>query len=98
MDEFALASHQKLATAVANGYLNEIEAIITNKGSVYDQDNGLRADSSLVNLAKLKPVFDKQGLVSAGNSAQITDGAAWLLIASEDAVKKYKLPVLGSNC
>jgi len=95
MDEFALASHQKLATAVANGYLNEIEAIITNKGSVYDQDNGLRADSSLVNLAKLKPVFDKQGLVSAGNSAQITDGAAWLLIASEDAVKKYKLPVLG---
>jgi acetyl-CoA C-acetyltransferase len=47
-------------------------------------------------LAKLKPVFDKPfGKVTAGNSAQVTDGAAWLILASEQAVKKYELAVLG---
>jgi len=59
-------------------------------------DDGVRADSSLEKLAKLKPVFDRPfGKVTAGNSAQITDGAAWLVLASEAAVKKYELPVLG---
>ncbi|OUR65503.1 acetyl-CoA acetyltransferase [Methylophaga sp. 42_25_T18] len=95
MDEFALASHQKLAAAVENDVLTEIEAIIASDGSVFDDDSGLRADSSLDKLAKLRPVFDRQGLVSAGNSAQVTDGAACLLLASEDAVKEYNLPVLG---
>ena len=95
MDEFALASHQKLAQAVADNNLTEISPIITNKGLVFEHDNGLRADSSLISLAKLRPVFDRQGLVSAGNSAQVTDGAAWLLLASEDAVKEYNLPILG---
>lgn len=95
MDEFALASHQKLAQAIADNNLTEISPVITNKGLVFEQDTGLRADSSLASLAKLRPVFDKQGLVSAGNSAQVTDGAAWLLLASEDAVDKYNLPVLG---
>lgn len=94
MDEFALASHQKLAAAVDNDLLTEIEAMIATNGSVFEYDNGLRADSSLEQLAKLRPVFDRQGLVSAGNSAQVTDGAAWLLLASEDAVNEYHLPVL----
>ena len=57
----------------------------------------MRADSNMDNLAKLRPAFDKKyGKVTAGNSAQITDGAAWLLLASEDAVKKYALPVIAS--
>ncbi len=90
-----MASHQKLAAAVENDVLTEIEAIIASDGSVFDDDSGLRADSSLDKLAKLRPVFDRQGLVSAGNSAQVTDGAACLLLASEDAVKEYNLPVLG---
>ncbi|MBL1321812.1 MAG: acetyl-CoA C-acetyltransferase [Methylophaga sp.] len=95
MDEFALESHQKLAQAIADNHLTEISPIITSKGLVFEQDNGLRTDSSLQSLAKLRPVFDRQGLVSAGNSAQVTDGAAWLLLASEDAVKEYNLPIMG---
>jgi acetyl-CoA C-acetyltransferase len=53
----------------------------------------VRADSSIEKLAKLKPVFDKFGEVTAGNSSQISDGASMLILASEDAVKKYHLSV-----
>ena len=57
----------------------------------------MREDSTPENLAKLKPFFDrKYGNVTAGNSSQITDGAAWLVLASEAAVAKHKLPVLGT--
>ena len=57
----------------------------------------MREDSTPENLAKLKPFFDrKYGNVTAGNSSQITDGAAWLLLASEAAVAKHNLPVLGT--
>ncbi len=56
----------------------------------------MRADSTLETLAKLRPVFDKPyGAVTAGNSAQVTDGAAWLILASEEAVSRHHLPVLG---
>lgn len=97
MDEFALLSHQRLADAQQAGYLTkEIASIITSQGIVYDKDDGLRADSSLESLAKLKPFFDKPfGLVTAGNSSQVSDGAAILLLASEQAVERYQLPVLG---
>ena len=66
-----------------------------SNGKLYAEDNGFRADSSVEKLGKLKPFFDKKyGMVTAGNSSQITDGACLLLLASEDAVKQYKLPVL----
>lgn len=95
MDAFSLTSHQRLADAQDNGYLDEIEAIYDNRGNAFEHDDGLRRDSSLANLAKLKPYFDrKYGIVTPGNSAQITDGAAMLLLASAKAVKKYNLPVL----
>ena len=95
MDTFAVQSHQRLAAAQAEGRLNEIEVIYDHKGKYYDHDDGVRLDSSVEKLAKLKPVFDRQfGMVTAGNSSQITDGAAWLILASEKAVKKHKLPVL----
>jgi acetyl-CoA C-acetyltransferase len=56
----------------------------------------MREDSTVENLAKLRPFFDrKYGNVTAGNSSQITDGAAWLVIASERAVDKHKLTPLG---
>jgi len=96
MDSYALRSHQRLSQAQENGHLEEIEVIYDHRGKFYAADDGLRADSSMEKLAKLKPVFDKPfGKVTAGNSAQITDGAAWLILASEEAIKKYELPVLG---
>jgi len=95
MDQFALDSHLKLHAAQQNNQLNEVEAIFDANGKVYELDDGVRPDSTLEKLAKLRPAFDKPyGLVTPGNSAQITDGAAALVIASETAVKKYKLPVM----
>jgi acetyl-CoA C-acetyltransferase len=95
MDEFALHSHQKLHLAHEEGDLSEIVPMLDSRGNVYDFDDGVRPDSSMEKLAKLRPAFDKPyGLVTPGNSAQITDGAAALVIASEAAVKKHKLPVL----
>lgn len=96
MDSFAVTSHQRLNQAHQDGRLDEIEPIFNTKGKLYDYDNGLRADSSVEKLAKLKPVFDRPvGSVTAGNSAQITDGAAMLLLASEEAIKEHDLPIMG---
>ena len=97
MDEYAMNSHHRLAKAHDAGYLDEIEVLYDDKGNFYDHDDGVRADSSVESLAKLRPAFDKKyGKVTAGNSAQITDGASWLLLASEAAVKQYDLPVMAS--
>lgn len=96
MDEFANQSHLKLAKAYEEHHMAEVMPIIDNKGRVYSQDDGYRADSSVEKLAKLKPFFDKKyGMVTPGNSSQITDGACLLLLASADAVKKYNLKVIG---
>lgn len=95
MDEFANNSNLKTANAFANGWMEEITPIIDTKGTIYKEDNGFRPDSSIEKLGKLKPVFDKKyGMVTAGNSSQITDGACLLLLASEEAVKQYKLPII----
>ncbi|MDH5389438.1 MAG: acetyl-CoA C-acetyltransferase [Gammaproteobacteria bacterium] len=95
MDEYAVASHQRLAQAYDDGALDEIEVLYDSNGNYYDEDDGMRRDSSVENLARLRPAFDrKYGSVTAGNSAQITDGASWVLLASEKAVKKYNLSVL----
>lgn len=95
MDAFAVASHQRLHEAQQQGWLHEIETIYDSKGNYYDHDDGVRADSSIEKLAKLKPAFDKKfGNVTAGNSAQITDGATMLLLASEQAVEQHDLPIL----
>ena len=96
MDRFALRSHQRLDNASRAGRLGEIEVIYDRHGGYYDHDDGVRADSTLEKLAGLGPVFDKPyGAVTAGNSAQVTDGAAWLILASEEAVSRHQLPVLG---
>ena len=96
MDAFSIESHMRLANAQDNGHLNEIETIYDGRGNYYDKDDGLRRDSSKESLAKLKPVFDREvGKVTAGNSAQVTDGAALLILASREAVDQYNLPVLG---
>jgi len=96
MDQYAMQSHHRLASAHDDGHMNEIEVIYDTKGHYYDHDDCVRQDSDMAGLAKLKPVFDKPfGSVTAGNSAQITDGAAALILASEKAVEKYNLPVMG---
>lgn len=96
MDAYALRSHRRLAAAQDGGHLKEMEIIYDIRGRYYDHDDGLRRETDMAALAKLKPVFDPPfGNVTAGNSAQITDGMAWLILAGEPAVKRYQLPVLG---
>jgi acetyl-CoA C-acetyltransferase len=98
MDEFSAKSHQRVLAAQKDGHFtSEIAPLFDGKGNLYEKDDGVREDSTLANLAKLKPFFDrKYGNVTAGNSSQITDGAAWLVLASDTAVAKYQLPVLGT--
>lgn len=96
MDAFAARSHARLAKAQDKEFFGEIEPLYDTGGNAYLQDDGLRRDTDTAKLAQLKPVFDRPfGKVTAGNSAQVTDGAALLLLASEDAIKRYDLPVLG---
>ena len=94
MDTFAARSHHRLAAAQEKGFMSEIEVLYDTKGNHYAHDDGVRADSSIEKLGKLKPVFDRPfGLVTAGNSAQITDGASMLILASESAVKEHNLTI-----
>lgn len=92
-DEYAVSSHLRLARAQREGWLdNEVVPAIAPDGRIYKEDDGVRPDSSTEHLAKLKPVFERPyGIVTAGNSSQITDGASWMILASEDAVKKHNL-------
>jgi acetyl-CoA C-acetyltransferase len=96
MDAFALESHRRLALAQDEGRLTEVTPLYGSDGSVHPLDDGVRRDTDLARLGKLKPVFDRPfGQVTAGNSAQVTDGAAWLVLASADAVKRHGLTVMG---
>jgi acetyl-CoA C-acetyltransferase len=96
MDAFSVESHKKVSAAQNAGLFGEIVPLIDSAGKVYAADDGVRHDSSVENLAKLKPFFDrKYGKITPGNSSQITDGAAWLLLASAEAVEKYRLQPIG---
>ena len=96
MDEFAVQSHLRVVQGRAAGHYGEIIPLVDAQGKVYGEDDGVRADSSLSGLTKLKPYFDKKyGRITPGNSSQITDGAAWLILASEAAVEKWQLQPLG---
>jgi acetyl-CoA C-acetyltransferase len=92
-DAYAVESHRRLAKAQAEGWLKgEVETAFARDGKFFDHDDGVRPDSSMETLAKLKPVFERPwGQVTAGNSSQITDGACWTILASEDAVIKHGL-------
>lgn len=95
MDDFALQSHQRAIAAQEEKYYGEIIPVFDGAGDYCSLDNGVRRDSTMAKLASLKPFFDKKfGSVTAGNSSQVSDGSAMLLLASKDAVKKYHLPVL----
>lgn len=96
MDAFSVRSHQRAAAARVEGRLGEVVPLIDDRGNVHAHDDGVRDDASLAGMAKPKPFFDKKyGNVTAANSSQITDGAAWLILASEEAVRKWNLKPLG---
>ena len=92
-DAYAAESHQRLAKAQKEGFLKgEVETAFSRDGKFYDHDDGVRPDSTSDTLAKLKPVFERPwGQVTAGNSSQITDGASWVILASEKAMAKHGL-------
>ncbi|WP_291907940.1 acetyl-CoA C-acyltransferase [Chitinophaga sp. CB10] len=107
-DLFSYNSHQKALNAIKNGYFKEgilpievNEVYVDAKGKkasrsyTVDTDEGPRADTSLDALAKLKPVFAAGGSVTAGNSSQTSDGAAFVIVMSEKMVNKLNLKPIG---
>lgn len=95
LDEVALYSHQRAATATERGsFKNEITPIPveTKQGiNLVDNDEGIRPNTSLESLTKLRPTFKPDGVLTAGNSSQLSDGAAALILASSSAVERYGL-------
>ncbi len=107
-DEFSYHSHQKAIAAIQNGYfkpgilpINVEEVYLDAKGKkqkrnyTVDTDEGPRADTSLEALAKLKPAFAAGGVVTAGNSSQTSDGAAFVIVMSEKMVNELGLKPIG---
>ena len=104
-DEFSYNSHQKAIKAIAEGkfkksivpitveetYLDQASGKKKTRSYVVDTDEGPRADTSLEALARLRPVFAANGSVTAGNSSQTSDGAAFVLVMSEKLVKELNL-------
>lgn len=95
LDEVAYLSNSRAAAATARGVvkaeLAPLEIQERRKTVTFDQDEGIRADTTPETLAALRPVFGKNGLLTAGNSSQISDGAAALVLASQAAVDRYGL-------
>ncbi|HBH30155.1 MAG TPA: acetyl-CoA C-acyltransferase [Desulfofustis sp.] len=103
MDEFAAASHGKAAAAIERGaFSDEIVALtvertsldgtkVNKKSETVSIDDGVRPETTVESLAKLRPAFKQNGAVTAGNSSQMTDGAAVSVVVSEDYLKQHKL-------
>ena len=91
-DQLALASHMKAAAAYDEGFYEDLVVPFND----VEEDNNIRRDTTFEKLAKLKPVFDRSedGTMTAGNSTSLTDGAAAVLLASEDWARKKNLPIM----
>lgn len=107
-DQFSLESHQKAIAAIQQGHFKNgilpitVEEVFLDekkkrqkRNFVVDTDEGPRADTSLEALAKLKPAFATNGVVTAGNSSQTSDGAAFVVVMSESMVKELGLTPIG---
>ena len=107
-DAFALNSHKKALNAIQNGYfkngilpINVEETYLNEKGKksvrqfVVEKDEGVRADTNMEALAKLKPAFANGGTVTAGNSSQTSDGAAFVIVMSECLINELGLKPIG---
>lgn len=99
LDDVAYHSHRRAAEATEKGFFKQeiapIEIKTRAETKLMDADEGIRPDTTPEALAKLRPAFSKDGMLTAGNSSQISDGAAALLIAGEAAVEKHNLKPLG---
>lgn len=96
MDTFSVQSHLRAINAIEKGFISEMHPLFDWQGNVIEFDNGVRRDSTLDKLSTLKPVFDKPfGEVTAGNSSQVSDGAAFVILANAETIKRYQLSVLG---
>jgi acetyl-CoA acyltransferase len=92
LDAYSVQSHLRAARATEEGrFEKEIIAVSGADGGVFDRDEGVRPDSNVEKLATLKPAFKPDGKVTAGNSSQISDGAAALLIMSEEKANELGL-------
>jgi acetyl-CoA C-acetyltransferase len=94
LDEIAYESHKRAAMATDKGYFKDEIVKVTIDGKEITQDEGIRRDTSIEKLSQLKPAFTPDGVHTAGNSSQISDGAAALVLMSEKAVKEYKVEPL----
>ncbi|MFC9078982.1 thiolase family protein [Streptomyces sp. NPDC057062] len=95
-DDFALRSHRRAADARKNGYFDaELLPVTRADGVTVTADEGVREDTSYEKLARLKPVFREGGTVTAGNASPMNDGAAALLLVSEEALNELGLQSLG---
>ena len=96
-DAFAVQSHHRAAEARRTGAYKDFISPIPIKSRkqtvVFSEDESIRGDATIEALAKLSPAFDKNGTVTAGNSSQLTDGAAMVLLASQDEAAKRSWPV-----
>ena len=91
LDEFALSSHEKAARAQDEGWFEEEIAPVTTSDGVVSADEGIRRGGTLDKMAMLKPAFQEDGVIHAGNASQISDGAAALLVMTSEAARTYGL-------
>lgn len=95
-DRYAVESHHKAHQAWEKGfYKSHVIPVGTPDGKVIDRDTDIRSDTSVDKLAKLRPVFYKDGTITAGNASPLTDGAGALLMMSESKAKELKMQPLG---
>lgn len=96
-DRYALDSHKKAAAAWERGfYKQHVVPVGTPDGKIVDKDTDIRADSTLEKMATLRPVFYKDGTITAANASPLTDGASAVLLMRESRAKELGLPILGS--
>ncbi len=94
-DEYALNSHLKAQKAIESGiFKEEIHPIMTKESSIID-DDGVRFDQTIQALEKLRTIFDRNGTVTAGNSSQVSDGAAIMILTTEEKAKQMGIEPLG---
>jgi len=91
LDEIGLRSHQLAARATEEGRFDREIIPFTVNGDTYDKDQGIRPDTSLEKLAELKPAFKEDGKITAGNSSQVSDGAAAVLLMTRDKAEALGL-------
>ncbi|MYR06899.1 acetyl-CoA C-acyltransferase [Gordonia sp. SID5947] len=94
VDAYAARSHERAAAAQDAGWLDRQIVPVTTADGIVSADEGIRRGTSVETLAKLKPVFAEDGVIHAGNASQVSDGAAALLVMSEEAARRHSLTPL----